>query len=109
MREEPAFYPLVREELPVGARRRVQAAYQALEALWDDLPPGELAGEVARLQSRLLELHESLGGDVDLDVYGVPRGAFTAYPDEPETADRCGADRLGADRLGALRRGRTRR
>jgi hypothetical protein len=103
VREEPAFFPLVREELPVGTRSRVHAAYQALEALWDDLPPGELAGEVARLQSRLLELHESLGGDVDLDVYGVPRGAFTAYPDEPAAADR-----LGADRLSALRRGRTR-
>lgn len=99
MRDEPAFFPLVREELPIGTRSRVQAAYQALEALWDDLPPGELAGEVARLQSRLLELHESLGGEVDLDVYGVPRGAFAAYPEEPENADR----------LSVLRRGRTRR
>lgn len=99
MREEPAFFPLVRDELPVGTRSRVQLAYRALEALWDDLPPGELAGEVARLQSRLLELQESLGGDVDLDVYGAPRGAFATYPDEPEPGDR----------LSALRRGRAHR
>ena len=94
-----SLFPLTRDQLPLGAAARVQAAYQALEDLWDVLPPGELAADVSRVQAQLLDLQDSLGGGADLDVYGVATRAFSPYPDDDEVAQ---------DRIGALRRGRAR-
>ena len=93
------LFLLTRDELPLGAAARVQAAYQALEDLWDVLPPGELAADVSRVQAQLLDLQDALGGEADLDVYGGAASAFAPYPDDGEVA---------RDRISALRRGRAR-